>query len=115
MAEVDGVGLQHPQTGPQPPPVRLPPGLLQQSREAPLPGEAAHQGHIVLHSQHPQGLHGLGGLHQGGVRLGERGAGPSGEGHVYPHAHHVALKIPQLGVDEGIPGPLLVGHVVQLV
>ena len=37
-----------PQTGPQPPPVRLPPGLLQQSREAPLPGEAAHQGHIVL-------------------------------------------------------------------
>ena len=114
QAQIDGVGLKHAQVCPQLPPVGLPPRQLQQAGEAPLPGQAAHQRHVVLHAQQAQGLHGLGLLHERHVLFGGGPGGGAGEGGVHPQADHVALKVPQLGVDEGIAGPLLLGDVVQL-
>ena len=113
-AEVDGVGLEHAQVGPQAAPVRLPPGQLQKTREAALAREAAHKGRVVLHAQKPQLLQRLPLVHEGNILLGPGvGAGP-GEAHVHPQAHHPALEVPQLGVDEGVAGALGLGDVVEL-
>ena len=114
-AEIDGVGLQYAQGRPQAPPVRLSPGLLQQSREAALSGKAAHEGHIMLHAHHPQGLHRLRGFHKGRIHPGRGTGKPAGQGGIHPQALHIALKIPELGIYEGVPGAFFVGDVVQLV
>ena len=68
----------------------------------------------MLHAQHPEGLHRLRRVHEGGVRLGDGGGGPSGEGGIHPQTLHVPLEIPELGVDEGIADALFIGDVVQL-
>ena len=113
-AEVDGVGLEHPQIGPEPAPVGLPPGQLQEPREAPLPGETAHEGDVVLRAQKAQCLHRLRLVHEGRVPAGQRRAGMAGEGGVHPQAHHVALKVPEFGVHEGVAQALGLVDVVQL-
>ena len=113
-AEIHGVGLEHPQVGPQPPPVRLAPGLLQQPGKAPLAGEAVHELHVVGHAEHLQLLHRLLLVHEGHILgLPGRPVG-AGQGHVHPLADHILLKIPQLGVDEGVALALFLRHVVQL-
>ena len=113
-AEIDGVGLEHAQIGPQPLPVRPASGLLQQAGEAPLAGEPAHQGDVVFRSQKLQPRHRL-------LRVQQRHILPLGGGraavqqlHIHPTVHHVAFKVTQLGVDEGVPPALFLVDIVQL-
>ena len=113
-AEVDGVGLEHAQIGPQPLPVRPASGLLQQAGEATLAGEPAHQGDVVFRPQKLQPRHRL-------LRVQQRHILPLGGGraavqqlHIHPTVHHVAFKVPQLGVDEGVPPALFLVDIVQL-
>ena len=113
-AEVDGIGVEHAQIGPQAPPVGLAPGQLQQARKASLVGQAAHQGDIVLRAQKPQCLHRLRRVHKGHVfSSGGSAPRPAAQRGVRPQAHHVAFKISQLGVNKGVAGTLGVVHVVQ--
>ena len=112
--QIQGVGLEHPQIGPQPPPVGLAPGLLQQGGKAPLARQPMHQVDVVAHTLQGQGRQGLPVRHQGGVLFRQRRCVPAFQGHIHPPGHHELLEIVQPGVHQLIPPPLGLVQVVQL-
>ena len=113
--QIEGVGLHHRQISAETAPIRLAAGLLQQTGEAALIGEAVHQLHIVAHAAERQGAEGLVVGHKGGVLLRQRGRIAAGHGDIHAAADHELLKVLQPGVDPGIALLLLAVHVVQLV
>ena len=110
--QIQGVGLEHPQIGPQPPPVGLTTSLLQQGGKAPLPGKPVHQLHVVGHTLHGQGLQHLRILHQGHRLLRQRLRVRPLHGHVHSPADHIRLEVLQAGVNSGVAAALLPVHVV---
>ena len=112
--QIQGVGLEHPQIGPQTPPVGFAPGLLQQGGKAPLSRQPVHQADVVAHALQGQGVQGLLVRHQGGVLFRQRRCVPASQGHVHPPGQHELLKVIEPGIHQLIAAALFPVHSVQL-
>ena len=69
----------------------------------------------MLHSGVPQGVDHLLRGHQRRVLAGQRRAAGGAQGGVHAEKGQVLLKVLQLGIDELIPPPFCLIHIVQLV
>ena len=115
QAQIEGIGLDDPQIRPQPPPVRLAPGLLQKPGKAPGLREPIHQANVVLHAHQAQHAQGLLVGHQGRRLFPPGRSGTALQGGVHAPLLHESLKVLQPGVDPAIALLFCLVHPVQLI